>query len=286
MTEMAPEAPPADGCRTCRKPTRDHAYLCDQCHNKLDQVLNEMTWRDEEIDISITRQKGVNLNSGGSRSAETPIPWHDKAAEARRHMHAILRLWVRYCTDENVRGRPGFTPRDTLPSLARYLGPCTHGLTLLEIGPDAYEEITKAAAECDRIIFWKRRNRLYLGPCERTITDEEGTDAGPCPGDVYADEDAAVGNCDLCGDGVTVVVRQGELNDKLDSRLCTAAELATICVHLGLQAPRERVHKMVHYWHRHKRIVSHSTAPNGDPMFRYGEVRTMLYTEFADKVKG
>jgi hypothetical protein len=285
MSIMATEPAAADDCRICRAPSRDHAYYCDPCRTKLDIALGNMTWLDEQIDVSITRQKGVNLNSGGSKSAETPIPWHDKAAEARRHLHGILVLWVKYCTDENVRGTPTWAPRDNLPSMARFLLHCTHGLSLLDIGPDAHDEITKAVADCERIIFWKKRSRSYLGPCEARTLDEDGHDVGVCTGDVYAEEDADIGKCDLCGEGVTVVIRQGELNKKLDSRLCTAAELARICVYLGLDAPRDKVRKKVHYWHAHKRIVSHATDPAGDPMFRYGEVRVMLYAAFSEKVK-
>jgi hypothetical protein len=283
---MATEVAAPDTCRICRTPARDHAYICDTCRHQLDIALGDTTWVAEELDVSITRQKGVNLNGGGGKSAETPLPWHDKASEARRHLHGILVAWVRFCRDEHVRGCPAWSPQDNPASMARFLLHCTHGLALTDIGPDAYEEITKAVADAKRIIFWKKRSRTYLGPCEKPVPNDEGEIlVDKCPGEVYAEEDAPVGTCDICEQGHTVVIRQAELNDKLDGRLCTAAELARICVFLGLQAPRERVRDKVHYWYRHKRITPHGAAPNGDPMFRYGEVRAMLYTEFADKVK-
>lgn len=285
MSHMATEQPGDNTCRACRTPTRDAAYLCDTCRLALDIALGDTPWVSEELDITISRQKGVNLNGGGSRSAETPLPWHDRASEARRHLHGILVAWVRYCTDEHVRGTPTWTARDTLPSMSRWLLHCTHGLTLDEIGPDAYEEITKAVADAKRIIFWKKRSRVYLGPCDNTITTDDAPDED-CAGEVYADEGTPVGNCDQCDHGVTVVIRQAELNAALDDRLCTASELARLAVILGLDVPREAVRKKVHYWHRHKRIAEHTTDANGHPMFRYGEVRTMLYTEFGEKVKG
>jgi hypothetical protein len=164
--------------------------------------------------------------------------------------------------------------------MARFLLHCTHGLALTDIGPDAYEEITKAVGDAKRIIFWKKRSRTYLGPCE--ATDE--ADAS-CDGEVYAEEGNPVGNCDHCNSGVTVVIRQAALNDRLDDRLCTAAELARLAVILGLDVPRDAVRKKVHYWHRHKRITEHTTDAAGHPMFRYGEVRSMLYAEFSTKVK-
>ncbi len=162
------------------------------------------------------------------------------------------------------------------------------GIAKHDAATDALDEITNAVAECERVIFWKRRTRIYLGICGQRVEDEEGvTVIDACSGQVYADEKADVGTCDECGQGVTVVVRQGELNRQLDDRLCTAAELARLTVILGLDAPRDSVRKKIHYWHRHKRIVQRGTITEQTkagttevPTFRYGEVRVMLYKEF------
>ena len=64
----------------------------------------------------------------------------------------------------------------------------------------------------------------------------------------------------------------------------TAAEIARLATYLGLDVPRDRVRKQVLYWHRHKRIEQRSADAEGSPMFRYGEVRGMLYREFGTRV--
>ena len=174
-------------------------------------------------------------------------------------------------------------PADSIASLAAWLGSRVHGLAMLDIGPEAVDEITNAAAECHRIVFWKRRNRVYLGTCGAVETDEDGNDTEPCPGEVYADEGEPVGFCDECGQGATVVVKRAALEDELDSRLYTAAEIARLSTFLGLDAPRDQVRKRVHYWHRHKLIEQRATNDEGHPMFRYGEVRGMLYRDFAQR---
>lgn len=270
-----------DGECRCGTPTRDHAWLCEGCQARFLGTLADMRELDDEVQTTMTRQHAA-ASSGGPRSASTGLPWHEKAADARRTLHGLLASWVRFCDEEEVRGPFVPFPADNIAAMSDYLRTKVHGLALLDIGPEAMDEITDAAAECHRLVFWKRKNRLYLGPCETPIEIE---DAEPevCPGEVYADEGEAVGFCDLCKQGVTVVIRRDDLQRRLDDYLATAAEIARLATFLGLDAPRDRVRKRVHYWHRHKRIVPKSEDADGSPMFAYGEVRGMLYREFGTR---
>jgi hypothetical protein len=266
---------------TCGKPTRDNAVLCDDCTNALGRALGDVAWVVAELDTTITRQKAAAIGSGPRSSGSAPLPWHERAAEAKRDLHAILVAWVRFADEEHLAGRPTWWPQDRPASLARWLLHVVHALARHELAPDALDEVTDAVATAERIVFWKRKNRIYLGTCGQTVTDEDGEVLTlTCPGEVYAEEGDAVGTCDECGQGVTVVIRKSEIEQRLADRLCTAAEIATYAVHLGLEAPREKVRQRVHYWHRHKRLTPHGTSPAGDPTFRYGDVRGMLYAEF------
>lgn len=267
----------ATECR-CGQPTRDDAYFCGNCSHRFATALGDVPWINDELDTTITRQRAAPI-TGSAPSAERGLPWHDKASETRRHLHALLVSWVRFCTEENIRGIPAWHPVDRLPSLSRWLMHAVHGLSLHDIGPEAVDEITDAVADCERIVFWKRRARVYLGPCGQPVgADDDNLE--PCPGDVYADEGAAVGYCEECEGAVTVVIRRAELEQQLDDRLCTAAEIARLATYLGLHVDRDRVRTRVHYWHRHKRITQRSRDDAGSPMFRYGEVRVMLSKEF------
>ena len=273
-------------CR-CGRPTRDDRSLCDGCVEQLDIALGDCAWLDEEIEVTMTRQRAASTQ-GGAPSATTPLPWHERAAEARRNLHALLVSWVRFCAEEDVRGCPPFAQvEDNVPSLSRWLLGATAGLALHDVGPDAYDEITDAVADVRRVVFWKRRNRIYLGPCAY------GNDLGAalaevidCPGDVYADEGEPVGYCEECERGVTVVIRQGELDNDLHSRLLSAADIADWSIRMGLDATREEVRKRVLYWHRHKRVLPHAHEERGEvkvPLFRYGDVRTLLAREYGSR---
>lgn len=270
---------PKSECR-CGRETKDGEYVCRECIGQLEKALAECPWMDDELDTTITRQKAAAI-SGGSPGAEKGLPWHERAANAQRSLHSLLVLWVRFCAEESVRGAPADFPDDNIPALSRWMMQCLHGLTLHEIGPDAVDEITDAVADCRRIVFWKKASRLYLGTCGQVVTDEDGEVVIlSCPGEVYAEEGEPVGECDECKQGVTVVIRKGEIDKRLHDRLCTPAEIATYAVYLGLSAPREQVRRRVNYWHRHKRIEHKGDNPRGEPLFQYGEVRKLLYAEF------
>lgn len=276
-------APSSDAgeCR-CGKPTRDDTWLCDDCQDEFTLTLADLGALDEELVVTITRQRAA-ATTGGPRSATTPLPWHEGAGDARRALHGLLVSWVRLCAEEDVKGPQIAFPADSIPSLAAWLATRVHGLALHDAGPDAMDEITDAAAECHRIVFWKRKSRIYLGTCGKVTTDEDGNEYDPCPGEVYADEDEPVGHCDLCREGATVVVKRSAMEAELDTRLYTAAEIARLSTFLGLDAPRDQVRKRVLYWHRHKLVEQRGTNAEGHPMFRYGEVRGRLYADFAQR---
>ena len=254
--------------------------MCRDCQHELEKALGNCRWLDEELETTITRQRSAPIE-GGSRSASRGLPWHDKAAQARRNLHGLLVSWVRFCGEEHVLGVPDRLPRDRVSSLAAWLLHCTHGLAMRDIGPDAVDEITDAVAECERLVFWKRSARVYLGRCEREVRDDDDLLlVACCDGEVYADEGADEGTCQECEQTVVVVEQQKALTDRLDDMLMTPAEIARAAVFLGLQAPRESVRNRVNYWSRHEVIVVKGHAENGDPRFRYGDVRQLLVTAF------
>lgn len=166
----------------CGRPARDAAYLCDECCDRLARDLGDVAWLDEELEITITKARAIP-NEGGSRNAETALPWHEAASEARRHMKARLVSWVLFCDDEQVRStdpRHGL-PADTLPALARWLLWRIDGLALLDIGPIAYDEITSDIADCRRLID-RRPERWYAGPCDECGADHDWQPPTPTAG--------------------------------------------------------------------------------------------------------
>ena len=263
-------------CR-CGRPTRDDRSICDHCKDELDKALGDCTWLTEEIEVSMTKQRAVSYG-GGARSSETAMPWHERAGDVRRTLHGLLVSWVRFADEENVKGKPGKLPADNIPALSGWLLNVTDGLSLLDIGAEAFDEITDAVAAVERVVFWKRKARVYLGPCAYADVPEND-----CPGDVYALEGEPVAYCEECERGVTVAIRQGQLDQDLYGRLLSAADIADWTARMGLSAQRDAVKKRVLSWHRHKRITARTTVTEKGtdvPLFRYDEVRPLIFATF------
>lgn len=261
-------------CRHCGRQTANEAYVCEDSLSELAEVLGEMTWLDEQLDITITRQRAATYDGGPDGNGG--LPWHDAASEARRALHATLATWVRFCSTERIRNASPSDqqPRDSLISMSRWLMWRVDGLAWHELGGDAVSEITRAAGKAKAIVLWKPAARIYLGPCDL---------APVCDGDVYALEGEDHGTCHECGHSYPVEARRQAMRDVVADRLATANEIARLSTYLGLPADREQVRSLVRSWERTKRIEAKSTGTDGQAMFRYGDVEPMLYEHYAKR---
>ena len=256
----------------CGKPARDQAYFCDDCGQRLSVALGEIPWLADELETTITRQKGTNYAGVSAKGSETPSPVNWGASEARTHLRAVLVSWVRFCADERVRNASPHLglPTDDLPAISRWLMWRVDGLSLLDIGPDAVEEITDAVAKCHRLID-RPADRQYLGRCD--MCNE---------GRYFARLGGTWATCDTCEARTEAEQIRTRLLDELDDRLCTAAEIAHLSTYLGLRADRDQVRKRINQWHKRKVIASESMFE--EPAFRFGVVWRLLAHEDRQKV--
>ena len=258
-------------CGKCGRPARDEAYACDTCGDELARALGDITWLADELETTITRQKGVDYrnvggSSGGKKASERPSPVVWGASEARTDLKAVLVSWALYCDAENVRNSDphGGLPDDDLVAISRYLMWRVDGLMLVEIGPDAVDEITSAVAHCHRLID-RPADRQFLGRCQECNED----------GSLYARPGSEWATCDLCGCKIEAQTVRDSLLAELDDRLCTAAEIAHLSTYLGLKADREQVRKRINQWNKRGLIVEHPSV-TAEVTFRFGEVYAKL----------
>lgn len=255
-------------CR-CGRPTRDAAYSCDTCGDLLARALGDVPWLDEQMEVTITRQQGIDYrrlghSKGGKKDAERPLPGNWTASEARTHLRALLVSWVLFCDAESVRSSDltDGLPADTIIAMSRWLLWRVDGLLLNEIGPEAVDELTSAVAHCHRLID-RHPERQYLGSCSA------------CGGRLYARPGGALATCDACDTSLDAAAVRARLLSELDDRLCTAAEIARLSTYLGLKAGRDQVRNRINQWHSRGRIFSESLIET-DPAFRFGTVYAML----------
>lgn len=232
-------------CR-CGRPT--DGYVCSLCCDRLSIALGDVPNAAEELDITITKQRAA-ATEGGAPSAETSLPWHEKAADARRVLHGLLVSWVRMCDEEGVRHQDyrGGLPDDQLPSLSRWLLWRVDGLALHPAGPDAVDELTDAVAACWRLID-RRPDRRYAGPCDHCKTDLYSTRAH---GDIQ---------CQECGAIYNIEERRAWLlqaaEDSFVGTLVTAAEASERLSFLGLTIAVDTIGK----WHTRSKLESHGQS--------------------------
>lgn len=244
-------------CR-CGKPTRDNAYVCDQCADALARALSEIPWLADELEVTMTKQRGLPTE-GGSASFEKALPWHEKAGDARRMLHGLLATWCRFCDDEGVRNQSPIVglPTDNLVAMSRWLLWRVDGLTLLDIGLEAVDEITDAVADCHRIID-RRPDRWYAGPC---VTED-------CAADLYASRRDGTVSCRVCGAGYDVAERRAWLLTEAEDRLAPAVEIARAVSWLGAEPlTGDRVRQ----WAKRGLIAVRGHDTGGRPLYRIGD---------------
>ena len=207
-------------CR-CGRPTRDDAYGCEHCADELARALGDVPWLDEELEVTISRQKGVDYRKvgggkGGQKAAERPLPPVWGASEARTHLRALLVSWALFCAAEDIRSSDprADMPDDNLPALSRWLMWRVDGLMLHDIASEAVDEITSAVAHCHRLID-RPSDRQYLGTCDICSS-----------GRLFAKAGSEWAECEECGSKVNADTVRARLLGELDDRLCTAAEIA------------------------------------------------------------
>lgn len=252
-------------CR-CGRPTRDKAFVCDSCADSLTRSLGDIPWLAEELETTITKQRGIPTE-GGSSSSETALPWHEKAADARRNLHGLLATWCRFCDEEDVRNSSPMTglPVDELEAMSRWLLWRVDGLTFHDIGLEAVDEITNAVAECERLID-RRPDRWYAGPCVNN------SEVAVCGADLYAKRTTGDVRCRSCGAVYDVAERRAWLLAEAEDRLADATTVARAVSWLGAEAlTPSRIWK----WAERGRILAKG-HDGRRPLYRIGDAIDLL----------
>lgn len=239
----------------CGRPTRDAAYVCDDCSDSLARALAEVPAVATEIQVSITRESATKLE-GSSPSTEKPLPYNEKAADSLRNLRAILVSWVRFCDEEDIRHQSPTTrlPKAEPAAMSRWLMWRIDGLSLHEIGAEAVDELTGAVTDCWHQID-RPAERQYVGPCG-------------CGRDLYRKPGRPTVKCRWCG----VVTEADALLEKLRAhvmgRLVTAHEGSALLGRFGLSTQQGTIDK----WRERGRILEHSTDPKGRRLYLFDDL--------------
>lgn len=229
----------------CGRPTRDAAYVCDDCGDRLAKALGDMTWLEEELETSIGKQRGLPTE-GSPAGSEKSLPFHVAAAEVRDNLRNTLVGWVRICAEEGVRSsdpRDGL-PENTLTAISRWLLWRVDGLAYHEAGGDAVDEITYAVTQAVKAIDLAPE-RQYVGPCA-------------CGRDLYRKPGAVMAKCRACGESYDAEVLMAALRARVPDLLVTASEGAGLLSRYGL----ETTARIIYGWEERAMVVAHGERKN------------------------
>lgn len=242
-------------CR-CGKPTRNSATMCDTCTDLLGRALGDVPFLDEQLHISITRQKGATYDGSPSHGAEAPTPVNWAASDARTQLHVLLVAWVRTCSKDKVRStdhRPGL-PENTLTAMSRWLLWRTDGLALHADGYTAMAEITAAVEHAANIVD-RAPERRFLGPCQ-------------CGRDLYAAVTTKEVTCDYCGWVFNTAELWDWMSSNVQGRLVSAREGATLLSRFEYETKQGTIDK----WRERGRLTERGHNPAGHRLYLFDEL--------------
>lgn len=244
---------------TCGKPTRDNAYICDDCLDQFAKVLGDVTWLDDELETSVVKEKGIDYSATGARGTETPLLFNAAASTARDNLTTALWTLVRFCVEEQIRASDPMTtlPDRNIIAMSRWLLWRVDGLAYNDLAHELIATTTTAVNTCQKIID-RPPDRRYAGPCNE------------CKRDLYHRPDATEVTCAGCGQRWDVGEQQawtnGQILEFLTGRLVTASEGAKYLGRLGIEVKQETIGK----WRERKRIVG--TEVNERWVYRWDDL--------------
>lgn len=247
-----------DQCR-CGTPTRDNAHTCDECANNLTRALAETPWLIDQLEITLTKQKGVDYTAADGTKGGTktrPAPANLGALEAAGQLRAALLTWTRHCHHQQTRNQ---SPTQGLPVLepkpmSRWLMWRIDGLTLDPQGPQAVEDITRAVNKARRVVDRAPEQR-YAGPCE-------------CGKDIYHRPGAVQASCRACGRAYDVGELYEWMRSQVRGRLVTAKEGAMLLSRFGVATKRDTIDK----WHQRGRVANRGADTAGRNLYLFDDL--------------
>lgn len=233
-------------CAACgAQTTTATAYICHDCTAELATLLDELPKLMHELTLTLTGQQRFEQQASSSKSSEQALPFNIAASYALAELHTQIRRLIERCHAAHVHDSA---------SIAAH-----------EWAAETLHNLRRASAHATRVID-RPADRTFAGPCDE------------CGRDLYAKPDATTVDCTTCGLTYDVRARREWLLRVIDDQLATATEIARALTSLDLPVTSERIWQ----WRHRDRIEQRGTDRRGRPMYRVGDVVTLLI-EHAEK---
>ena len=169
--------PPRTCTRCLDRPAADGLGWCRGCRHRIDRDLGDLPALAVDLADTMARVSGARTGDH-RRSADTPLPYAERAAEALHGMRAYLVAWCRLLYEEVAAPLPADTITAMAVHLMRWLAELDRHPASGEFAGELREVYASAAVAID---LPRDRTRVFVGPCPTTCEDGR-----PCPGEVWA----------------------------------------------------------------------------------------------------
>jgi hypothetical protein len=256
---------------TCDRTMPGTATICGACSADLVRALADVPWLVQELDIVLSRQTS---KVGGGRSAETPLPYGERASDATDPLRNALVGWVQDLGEREPPQRFGpacaacghpscalLAPlHDTIPSMAAWLHARSYWLLRHPAVVEIYAEITGAVYGARRAID-RPPGYVYAGPCNA------------CDIALYAKPGARDVRCRECRAVYDVEGRREWMRRECEHLLGSSSWVAMVCTGLGVPVAESTVRMWVKRGKLQPR--DHAATFTGKarrPLYRVGDV--------------
>lgn len=156
-------------CQNCNRPTQ--LYICDDCEDALNYMLEQLPWLLEELDNRIQRLDRTSTGTIGRnrRPDELNVIDFDAATLARTTRKTLLK-WVNNVAERHTGRPPAALNTTTTPDLARWLHANTTAIARLTLAGALYNDIHQLVG-----------TNQQGGQLIRAINPIEHHLVGPCP---------------------------------------------------------------------------------------------------------
>jgi hypothetical protein len=269
-------------CSACDRPVGDNAYLCQTCTSDLEKLLGDVPNLVGDLAVTYTRQSRTTERSGGSKSAETAVPWSDRASKALDRLMNTMTGWVRLITEERA-GVALIKPHDDALSVSRWLLWHVGWLRHHTAAPEALSAMEAAVDEINQVMDL-HVERWYAGTCraEFIAVDQNQAEADACCAvELYVKPKAAVLVCRNCGTKHDVEARRKWLLAKAEDQLAHMELIGRALASMGEAVTPSQIRG---YAFR-GRIVAHGVDRKGRELYRVGDVVQVVRENAAEHAR-
>lgn len=251
-------------CPSCHGDTTD-GLLCGRCTIELTDDLTAMPEWLGYLDDALARWVQTGSGNGKRPSAQTPVPFDERASKTRAYVRNQLATWAGELNADHR--HIANNPRAWCAYLIANIRAIRGHLAASEIVQEIHYciELIQDAIDLPP-------SKVYLGTCEA-----DAPDGAICDTPIYAGHDDRATVCIGCGMGYDVDTRRTEMLDKIQHQWGTIGTCAHVLNLFGVDLKSETVRSWTKARQSGDRVIPQKLHPRGQDqsghnLYRIGDV--------------